>query len=230
MTENASEMTRDQALSVLDSLFPAGPTGSDVVEDLREEGWHGSSADLARAVGEGLWSVFSDNHDVLAPDGRIVSLGSWRGSGGEIAEFLNARVSGCSFDYLDFYMAGQFESGGENGIGAIQRMLFRRLRARGFDWRYSFPRIYIVRFPRREPVDDPADPAWKGYSPDEALRREAEEDRRRAEEAETDEHLARLNREAVERARRLPPPGVVRAYRAAYDRDPAGWPPSESDE
>ena len=42
----------------------------------------------AELLGLCLWDVFSDNHQVIAADGRVVHLGSFRGSAGVIADFL----------------------------------------------------------------------------------------------------------------------------------------------
>jgi hypothetical protein len=42
-------------------------------------------------VGLCLWDIFSDNHEVIATDGRKVDLGSMRSSGGFLAEVLNAQ-------------------------------------------------------------------------------------------------------------------------------------------
>jgi hypothetical protein len=225
VNDEDDEMTAEEAWAVLEGMFPGGPAGPEVAAELRAEGWTGGDAqEVARSIGDGLWSIFSDNHRVVAPDGRFVSLGSWRGSGDTIAEFLNARVAGCSFDDMDFYMAGSL-SRGDPGASAVQRVLFRRLHDRGFDWRYTFPQIYLVRLPRPEPVEDPSDPGWKPYSPEQALQRDADDARRAAEEANLDERMERAHAEDVERARERPPPEVVQAYRAVHGHDPAGWPP-----
>ncbi len=100
MIDDEDELPYDEAEGVLSALFPGGPVGEDVVAELRTDGWSGDAANepLARAIRDALWCVFSDNHRVIAPDERIVSLGSWRASGGAIADFLVARVPGCSFD------------------------------------------------------------------------------------------------------------------------------------
>jgi hypothetical protein len=45
--------------------------------------------ELRELVGMCLWDVFSDNHEVLASDGRIADLGSHRAAGGFLAEFVN---------------------------------------------------------------------------------------------------------------------------------------------
>ena len=42
----------------------------------------------AELLGLCLWDVFSDNHQVIAADGRVVDLGSFRGSAGVIADFF----------------------------------------------------------------------------------------------------------------------------------------------
>ncbi len=60
--------------------------------------------EVRELVGKCLWDIFSDEHDVVALDDRIVHLGSWRGAAGFIADQLNRqRRSGqCCYDYLDF--------------------------------------------------------------------------------------------------------------------------------
>jgi hypothetical protein len=45
--------------------------------------------ELRELVGMCLWDIFSDNHEVLASDGRIADLGSHRAAGGFLAEFVN---------------------------------------------------------------------------------------------------------------------------------------------
>jgi hypothetical protein len=36
-------------------------------------------------VGQCLWNILSDNHEVLAADGRVLDIGSFRASGGFLA-------------------------------------------------------------------------------------------------------------------------------------------------
>ena len=45
--------------------------------------------EFAELVGMCLWDIFSDNHDVLDSDGRLVDLGSFRGSASTIADFFH---------------------------------------------------------------------------------------------------------------------------------------------
>jgi len=39
--------------------------------------------------GSALWCIFSNNHEVVDEKGRVYDIGSFRGSGGFIADFLN---------------------------------------------------------------------------------------------------------------------------------------------
>jgi hypothetical protein len=130
-------MSETDAVAALESLFPGGPIGEDIHTELRATGWSapGNPIAFARCIGDALWDVFSDNHDVIAPDGQIVHLGSWRGSGRAIADFLNQHVVGARFRYADFYM-GSFGSD-DAGVSPLHVLIFRRLRDRGYDWRYS---------------------------------------------------------------------------------------------
>lgn len=43
-------------------------------------------------VGMCLWDIFSDNHEVIGPDGRVVDLGSFRASAGFLAELVNTQL------------------------------------------------------------------------------------------------------------------------------------------
>lgn len=220
-------------------------------------------------VGRCLWEVFSDNHEVTADDGRLLDLGSARGSGGFLAEVLNAQggpkpvprpdlsdmfdkmfapkgkvtpqmaemmaamrkemVGDGGYTYLDFYMGNQ--SADRADLTPVYAMIFRRLRARGMDWKYTFPRLYAVDFrPMKKALDEKkrqedGEPEWAGYDPS-AEFEQAEDDRQK------DEELAKLraslddgHREAVAAAQDAEPPATVRAYRQVYGEFPVGWPP-----
>jgi hypothetical protein len=47
-----------------------------------------SQEEVTEFVGLCLWDVFSDNHDVIAADGRVVDIGSFRGAGAFLDEHL----------------------------------------------------------------------------------------------------------------------------------------------
>ena len=60
------------------------PRPEPTLEEIRHE-WREKPIEVEREVrelvGRCLWDVFSDNHDVVAPDGRLVDIGSLRAAG-----------------------------------------------------------------------------------------------------------------------------------------------------
>jgi hypothetical protein len=182
--------------------------------------------EMAELVGLCLWDLFSDNHDVVGPDGRVLHLGSFRYAGGFLAEYLNGRMGTTRYDYIDFYLGTVWVSQRAD-LTPVYRMIFRRLRGRGFDWVYSFPRIGIVDFrPLRKALDRQGKPDWEGYSPSEALAEEEEEREHNRRIAELQESLDEGYRESVAEALCRPPPTIVQAYREVYGDWPRGWPPT----
>lgn len=191
---------------------PTGPPSPEpTLEEIREQ-WRDEPVDPQREVralvGRCLWDVFSDNHDVIAPDGREVCLGTFRGSGGFIADLLNDEVGSGEYDYMDFYM-GTIWIDDRADLTPVYAMIFRRLATDGYDWEYAFPRIYAIDFGRDR--DEAVD-----------LAERMERERQRA-----DLHrlLEEAHREALENAKDRPPPATVEAYRQVYEDFPRGWPP-----
>lgn len=92
-------------------------------------------------VGQCLWDIFSDSHEVMAVDGRSMDLGSFRSSGGFLADVLNRQTGTRQYDYLDFYM-GTIWVAQRADLTPVYSMIFRRLKGRGHDWIYHFPRLY----------------------------------------------------------------------------------------
>jgi len=217
-------------------------------------------------VGRSLWDVFSDNHEVRADDGRLLDLGSARGSGGFLADILNAQggppppakpdmsamidsmfppsddpkvaefmaqmrkemTGDGGYSYLDFYMGTGMVSHRAD-LGPIYALIFRRLRARGRDWKYTFPRLYLADFrPLKKQLDQQArgdEPEWANYDPAAALAAEQEDQQHDDKVAEMRESLDEGYREAVEASRDEEPPATVRAYATVYGDFPTGWPP-----
>jgi hypothetical protein len=159
-------------------------------------------------VGRCLWDVFSDNNDVIGPDGRVVDIGSFRGAGDFIAELLNRECGESRYDYMDFYLGSIWVSQRAD-LTPVYAMIFSRLARHGFDWEYTFPRLYAVEF----------------GEPEEASTGVAERLERERERAELRESMEQGHRDALERAKDEPPPPTVQAYRQVYGCDPAGWPP-----
>lgn len=69
---------------------PPEPTLAEIEAD-HAEGVVEPVRECQELLGWCLWDVFSDNHEVFADDGRLLDLGSMRGSAGFLAEVLNAQ-------------------------------------------------------------------------------------------------------------------------------------------
>ena len=180
----------------------------------------------AELLGLCLWDIFSNNHEVIAADGRIVDLGSFRGSAGMISDFYESLpapedadrryAGGCG--YTDFYM-GTCWIGKRADLTPIYRFIFRRLKALGADWRYAFPRIHLIDFGGCE--NDPS----ASYDPSAAFQKEAERIAKAAEVTAMRRKLDRDLRSAKRKARIQEPPATVQSYQAIYGKFPIGWPP-----
>ena len=175
-------------------------------------------------LGTVLWEVFSSNHDVRSADGVLYDLGSWRGSGGTIADFLNRHyeeeLDGC-FGYLDFYCGFVFhgrEAGDEDDSDEALRPLFRyvfeRLKAKQCTWLYAAAWMGAVSFAQPEETKDPAEYDPGAAALDEIERKEKDKSFEELRDK-LDEANARARREAAEH-----PPMIVRAYREVY----GAWP------
>ena len=178
--------------------------------------------EVRELVGQCLWDIFSDNHDVLGPDGRLVDIGSFRGAGGFLADCLNRQSGRQEYDYMDFYM-GTIWLSRRADLTPVYRMIFRRLKAQGYDWTYHFPRLALIDMRSlRNALHPPKEQAWDqgGYVQEED---DAEHERALDEMRES---LETAHIEAVTAARQQPPPPTVQAYQSVYGHFPAGWPPT----
>ncbi|MGH7135543.1 MAG: hypothetical protein ACREHD_07370, partial [Pirellulales bacterium] len=205
--------------------LPSEPTREEVAADFKETPVD-TEREARELVGQCLWDIFSDSHEVVASDGRALDLGSFRCSGGFLADVLNRQIGARQYDYLDFYM-GTIWVAQRADLTPVYAMIFRRLKRRELDWIYHFPRLYAIDMrPLKAALDDRKEPDWLNYSPSEALAKETDERERDRELAEFRESLDEGYREAVEEALNHAPPPTVRAYEAVYGRFPQGWPPT----
>jgi hypothetical protein len=184
--------------------------------------------EVRELVGMCLWDVFSDNHEVISADERLVDLGSWRASAGFVSDLANRQARSSRYCYMDFYM-GTAMVGGRADLTPVYRMIFRRLKGQELDWEYHFPRLYLLDLrPLRDQLRDESrdEPEWASYSPSRAVEEEtAREEHDRGIE-ELRDTLDEAHREALAESKRCPPPATVAAYRSVYGRFPVGWPPS----
>lgn len=184
----------------------------------------------AELIGLCLWDVFSDNHDVVAADGRLVHLGSFRGSGGMIADFFDdsswtrdgAEEPWAAWDrsdYMRFYM-GTAWIGGRADLRPVYCLIFRRLRDVGGDWQYSFPRLHVVDFGAAAPLESTSE-----YDPSMAFAKEQAREVQARETTRLQRELDDSAKQAMREARVKEPPETVQAYQSVFGRFPAGWPP-----
>jgi len=180
---------------------PPEPTRDEVARDFRERPIE-VEREVRELVGQCLWDVFSDtdSREVVAPDGRVLDLGSFRASGGFLAEILNRQLGTDHYGYLDFYM-GTIWVAQRADLTPVYRMIFARLRSRQLDWIDHFPRLYAIDpRPLQEALDQDDEPDWLNHSPSEVLAQEEEQPEHDRELAEFRESLDEGYREAIEEA------------------------------
>jgi hypothetical protein len=240
-----SEWLNEQtSFDLLKRVFPRGLQSADLLSALCPEGWQNSSfksllegasetdqqetaiANLRHMVGLCLWDILSDNHDLILSDRRVVHLGSFRVAAGIISDFAAGERSigfRSGEDYLDFYM-GTWAIKDRNALKPIYRYIFSRLRECGVDWKYSFPRLQVIRL---EPQEDHTAENFESYDPSASFAAEQKEQAENEEYVRMREELEKLYQESIELARSKPPPETVQAYFEAFGRWPSGWPPWE---
>jgi len=179
--------------------------------------------EVAELVGQCLWDVFSDNHEVIAADGRIADIGSFRSASAFLDEYASdhLRATCREGDCMRYYM-GTIWVSGRADLTPVYAMIFRRLRSLGADWVYHFPEIGLLDLGSlRTEVGLPT-----SYSASEALAAELKAREHQAEITCFRAELADVNARAREEAMDRPPPDTVRAYREVYGRNPRGWTPA----
>jgi hypothetical protein len=209
----------DQAIHV--------PRPEPIFEEIRAE-WKETPVNVAHEVtelvGHCLWDVFSDNHDVVASDGRLVDIGSFRGASAFLDGYLKRASGGIPAlkvsNYMHFYM-GTIWIGGRADLTVVYTMIFRRLKRLGLDWIYNFPEIQMVDFkPQRVELEDPL-----VYSPSESWKASQEEEQHQVEVEKMQAELNEINIQSHKEAMDLPVPSTVHGYQYVYGRSPQGWPP-----
>lgn len=202
------------------------PKPEPTLEDVRAD-WQDKPVNAHEEVTElvalCLWDVFSNSHDVIAADGRVVDIGSFRGAAGFLAEYLTGPNDDLwSMDYCRFYI-GTIWISDRADLTPVYAMIFRRIKALGADWEFYFPHLGVVDLsPLREVMEAPKP---EEYSPSEAFGKEQEERERQKELENLRAELADGNAQARQDAMDQPTPATVRAYQTVYGRDPKGWPP-----
>jgi hypothetical protein len=182
--------------------------------------------ELSKLLGDCLWLVFSNNHAVVSADGRDFHLGSFRGSGRFIADFLNIHFplsNGSQYNYMDFYCAGGFVFEWADTTPVFE-LLFHRLKKLGCDWEYYFPRLGIVdvRGLRDEVDAQNSDPSK--YDPQAAMAKALEKQREKEEIDDLRRQFNAIYERELEEAEYKKPPAEVQAYRNVFGCLPDGFP------
>jgi hypothetical protein len=219
---NIENLTRNRGAEAPDNP-EAAPSPKPTLEEIRAE-WKETpieqAAELTELFGQCLWDVFSDNHQVIAADGRVVDIGSFRGASAFLDEYLSEPREWGESDYMRFYM-GTIWISRRADLTSVYEMIFRRIKALNADWEYHFPELGLVDLsPLRDQLRKPAD-----YSPSEAFAKAQQDEEHQVELEKAREELAEIHEQARHEAMDRPPPPAVRAYQAVYGRDPRGWPP-----
>jgi hypothetical protein len=88
MHANLASLTAKRAKVDDEPRRSAPPTLDEILAEHKDSPYE-PERELRDLVGMCLWDVFSDNHEVTGPDGRVFDLGSFRASGGFLAEVVN---------------------------------------------------------------------------------------------------------------------------------------------
>jgi hypothetical protein len=104
--------------------------------------------ECADLLGNCLWDVFSDNHEVITAEGTLVDMGSFRGAASFIADFRHRRTCtqeslGDRGDYIEFYM-GTVAVRHRADLTPVYELIFSRMRQIGLSWQYVHPRLYAI--------------------------------------------------------------------------------------
>ena len=107
--------------------LPLEPTFDEVARDFGERPVE-TAREVRELVGQCLWDLFSDGHQVTATDGRVLDLGSFRASGGFLAEILNRRTGRSIVDGRPRReIAGQATITSENRSGYREKTPLRKV-------------------------------------------------------------------------------------------------------
>ena len=226
MHRNIERLVRARRIREPDNpkLAPRTEPTPEAVRADREETPVKTTEEVTQLVGLCLWDMFSNNHEVIAADRRVVDIGSFRGAAGFIAGYISGPGDDLwSMDHMQFYM-GTIGVGQRTNLTPVYRMIFRRLKAQGADWEYHFPELGLVDMSHLREALPPPKP--EDYSPSEAFAQEQAEQERQAELERVRAELAEGNAQSRDEAMDRPPPPIVLAYKDIYGCEPRGWPPA----
>lgn len=176
--------------------------------------------DIVELLALCVYDIFSRENDVIAPDGRIAHFGSWRGTGGFLATWIEKNHDiDKSYSYLDFYMGTSLVSH-RTELRPVYQIIYKRLKENGYDWKYTFPRVHLVNVSKPKKPQNPQD-----YDPEQAITNEQNRREREKEKEELEKEFEMVHQKNIEGALEGDPPSIVQAYTDIYGHFPVGWPP-----
>lgn len=171
-----------------------------------------------------VYDIFSNNHEVYSNDNRVYDLGSFRGSGSFIADFLNNKnLVSKNYDYLDFYM-GTIWIESRADLLPFYEYIFQILKTEKRDWNYCFPRLYLLDLHNKETneTETPSD-----YKPEKSITNEIERIDKEKEIEKFQNELDSSFQKEYEDEKYKPLIPIVQAYKNIYKRLPKGHPQKE---
>ncbi len=160
-----------------------------------------------------VYEIFSNNHQVLDESLKEYDMGSLRGSGRFLSEFLNMFYpEGIKvYDYMDFYYTFPFIAH-RSDLSPLFEFIFEKLKKRGMEWIYSVPEMSII--------DWDTESSPNNFDPHRDLLEKQFNELliQRMENALEDINMAMRKKILSET------PSIVKAYFAIYDKYPSGWP------
>ncbi len=174
-------------------------------------------------LGLSTYDIFSNNHEVFAKDNKIYDFGSLRGSGRFIADFFNKHYPDNSgkYDYIDFYM-GTIWIRERGNLTPFYEYIFQKLRDWKCDWKYSFPRMFLV--DPKKIFDDSSNTKIEEYKPEKAIQEQLELSDKDKQTQKFQDELDKIYNEEYDEAKYKPLSQIVQAYKNIYGLLPKGHP------
>lgn len=170
-----------------------------------------------------LQYIFSGYPEFISEDGKAYDLGSMRGSGAFLAEFItkNFKNHSDNYSYMHFYM-GTIWIRDRADLLPFYEYIFKKLNEKNCDWKYSFPRMHVLNLnPLKEDIGNNK---HQNYKPEEAVNNEIERRKSDEEVRKFQEKLDTIYKEEWEEAKYRPLNKLVQAYKNVYGDLPDGHP------
>ena len=175
-------------------------------------------------LGLSVYDIFSNNHEVYNLEDNVTyDLGSFRGSGRVIADFINNKYSNKKYEYLDFYMGTIWIKDRANLL-PFYEFIFEILKIEKCDWNYSFPRLFLLDLSNKKSSDE-ENPEL--YSPEKSINNELEMINKEKEIHKFQKKLDSSFEKEHEDAKYKPLVLIVQAYKNVYRKIPNGHPQKE---